>query len=154
LQRLWLRRSDKMKSLNTNKRPRWALIVSILFLLWNLIGLASFTMQWMMTPTDIAKLPPDQQELWGNMAGWIWAAYAVAVGAGTLGAVGLVLAKKWAEPLFLISMIAILIQFSTPLIYALENKLMALMIFPAFILAMAVIEWLCTRNWREKGWLS
>jgi hypothetical protein len=135
-------------------KPKWLLWASFLFLLWNLIGLVSFTMQWMMTPADIAKLPAEQRDLWGDMAGWIWAAYAVAVAAGTTGAVGLVRAKKWAEPLFLISIVAILIQFSTPLIYALEQDMITLMIFPAFILGVAVIEWLCARNWRVKGWLS
>ena len=135
------------------QRPKWVFIISILFLLWNLMGLASFTMQWMMTPADIAKLPTEQQELWGNMAGWIWAAYAVAVGAGTLGAVGLLLGRKWAVPLFLISLIAIAIQFSTPLIYALDKNLMALMAFPAFIFIAALVEWILARKWAAKQWL-
>lgn len=137
----------------TTERPKWVFIVSIAFLLWNLMGLASFTMQWMMTPADMAKLPAEQQALWGNMAGWIWAAYAVAVGAGTLGALGLLLGKKWAVPLFLVSMIAIMIQFSMPLLYALKENMMALMVFPAFILAVAIVEWLLARKWAAKGWL-
>ncbi len=142
-----------MASFGSANKPKWVMIVSIIFLLWNLIGLASFTMQWLMTPTDIAKLPADQRELWGNMAGWIWVAYAVAVGAGTLGAVGLLLGKKWAVPLFLISMIAILIQFSTPLLYALKENLMTLMVFPAFIFIAALVEWILARKWTAKGWL-
>ncbi len=137
-----------------NTAPRWLLWVGILFLLWNLMGITAFAMQWMMTPADIAKLPAEQQELWGNMATWIWAAYAIAVGAGTLGALGLVVGKKWAVPLFLLSLAAIVIQFSYPLVYALGAGLMSLMVFPAFIFIVGLAEWLLARKWRSAGWLN
>lgn len=136
-----------------NTAPRWLLWASILLLLWNLMGVASFTMQWMMTPADLAKLPAQQQELWTNMAVWTWAAYAIAVGAGTLGALGSVLGKKWAAPLFLLSLIAIVVQFSSPLVNAMGAGLMSLMAFPFFIFIVALAEWLLARKWRKAGWL-
>jgi hypothetical protein len=143
-----------MDGIIRSPKPKWVLWLSLAFLLWNLFGAAAFVMQWMMTPADLAKLPVEQQELWGNMAGWIWTAYAIAVGAGTTAALGLVLGKKWAVPLFLLSVVAIAVQFCQPLGFALEAGMMSLMIFPAFIFLFALVEWWLARKWRAAGWLN
>lgn len=82
--------------LNTNAAPKWLLWVGILFLLWNLMGIGAFASQWSMSADDIGKLPPDQRDLWLAMPGWAWAAYAIGVVVGTLGAIGLLLRKWWA----------------------------------------------------------
>lgn len=135
-------------------RPKWVLTLCLLFLLWNIMGLASFITEWMMTPADIAKLPTAQQELWGNMGALSWAAFAIAVGAGTLGALALLLGRKMAGPLFVCSIVAIAAQFGYPLAYALRANMMELMIFPAFIFIMAVIEWWTAQKWAQKGYLK
>jgi hypothetical protein len=135
-------------------KPKWVIALSILAIAWNLIGMAMFAMQWMMTPAELAELPAAQQELWGNMEGWIWGAYAIAVSAGTLGAFCLLFSKKLAVPLFLLSVVAIIVQFSVPLGYALGAGLMSLMIAPAFILLFGVAEYYLARQWSAKGWLT
>lgn len=134
-------------------KPKWVLWAGIAFLLWNLFGVAAFVMQASMSAEALSSLPKEQQELWSDMGMATWIAYAVAVGAGTLGAISVVAARKWAVPLFLISIAAIIAQFSYPLIYAMGNGLMSLMIFPAFILAVAIIQWLLASKWRHAGWL-
>ena len=72
-----------------NTAPRWLLWVSIILLLWNLMGVGAFVSQWMMSADQLATLPPEQQVMWAKMPSWAWAAYAVAVFAGTAGAIGL-----------------------------------------------------------------
>ena len=95
-----------------NRAPRWLLWAGIASLLWNLMGVGAFFSQWSMSAADIAALPKIQRDLWVSMPGWAWAAYAVAVGAGVLGAIGLVMRKGWAALLFALSLIAVLAQFS------------------------------------------
>lgn len=140
--------------MNAATAPRWVIWAAIASLLWNLFGVAAFIMQATMSPEALSSLPPDQQELWGDMGIWTWIAYAVAVGAGTLGAIGLILKRKWAAPLFLVSLVAIIVQFSYPLGYALGRDLMHLMIFPAFILLVAIAQLLLARSGLIKGWLA
>lgn len=138
---------------NTSTRPGWVFIVSIILLLWNLAGIAAFCMQYAMTPEDIAKLSSIEQAMWGEMRPWTWAAYAVAVLAGTGGAIALLLCSAKAVPLFLLSIAALLVQFSNAFGFVMGAGHLELMAFPAFIIAMAVLEYFLSRNWRNKGWL-
>ena len=139
-------------SLGTSK-PKWLLWAGLASLLWNLFGVAAFIMQATMSDEALSSLPAEQQELWGDMGIATWIAYAVAVCAGTLGAIGIILGRKWAVLLFLLSLAAIAVQFSYPLGYALGNDMMSLMIFPAFIFIIAIAQWLLARKWRDAGWL-
>ena len=93
--------------------------------------------------------------MWGNMPGWAWAAYAIAVAAGLGGAICLFLRNKLAAVLFPISLAAVLVQFSYPFLIA--NGLATLgasaLIFPAFIIFMAALQCWLARQWTAKGWL-
>jgi hypothetical protein len=142
-----------MESSTGLPKPKWLLWAGIASLLWNVFGVAAFIMQATMSAEALSSLPADQQELWGDMGIATWIAYAVAVGAGTLGALSVILCRKWAVPLFLLSVAAIALQFSYPMVYALGNDLMSLMIFPAFIFVVAIAQWLFARKWRDAGWL-
>jgi hypothetical protein len=137
-----------------NGAPRWLLWAGIASLLWNLMGVGAFFSQWTMSAADIAALPQIQRVLWVSMPGWAWAAYAVAVGAGVLGAIGLVMRKGWAALLFALGLIAVLVQFSYPFLLAKGVQTgMDMLAFPIFIVVMAVIQWQLSRHWQRKGWL-
>lgn len=141
--------------MNAMTTPRWLTWVSILFLLWNLIGVGAFVSQWTMTAADIAALPQIERDLWLSMPGWAWAAYATGVGVGTLGAIGLILRKYWAPLAFSFSLIAIIIQFSYPFLIASGAQSdIAMLAFPMFIIVMAVVQWQLSRHWQRKGWLA
>lgn len=137
-----------------NIAPRWLLWVSLLFLVWNLFGVFAFVSQWNMTAADIAKLPQVQQDMWANMGSVTWGAYAVAILSGTIGAVFLLMKNKGAANAFLISVAALILQFSNPIGFALGADQPQMIIFPLFIIAMAVLEFFLARKWRDKGWLS
>ncbi|GAA3731855.1 hypothetical protein GCM10022269_06480 [Sphingorhabdus rigui] len=148
-QRNW---STYMNAITT---PRWLTWVSILFLLWNLMGVGAFVSQWTMSATDIAALPQIERDLWVSMPGWAWAAYAIGVAVGTLGAIGLILRKYWAPLAFSFSLIAIIIQFSYPFLIASGAQTdIAMLAFPMFIIVMAVVQWQLSRHWQRKGWLA
>ena len=134
--------------------PKWLLWVGILFLLWNLMGIGAFASQWTMSDADVAALPQVQRDLWVSMPGWAWVAYAIGVGVGTLGAIGLLLRKWWAPLAFALSLIAVLVQFSYPFLFAQQAQAdMAMLAFPIFIVVMAIIQWQLSRAWQRKGWL-
>jgi hypothetical protein len=137
-----------------NSAPRWLIWVSLLFLVWNLFGVFAFATQWNMGPADIAKLPQVQQDMWANMGSVTWGAYAVAVLSGTIGAILLLMKKKAAAMLFLINLAALVLQFSNPIGFAIGADQLQLTVFPLFIIAMSALQFLLSRNWRDKGWLN
>lgn len=138
-----------------NTRPRWLLWASIALLLWNLMGLGSFIHHWSLSAADIAAMPQIQQDMMNGSTPRIWIAFAVAVGAGTLGAIALLLGKRWAAPLFLISLIAVIVQFTAPHLLKIANERdMGIMAFPAFIAVVAATQWWLARQWGKSGWLN
>ena len=96
-----------------NKLPVWYWIVCVLLLLWNLVGVFAFFSQCNMSAEAIAALPPAQQYLWNAMPAWLWAAYSIAVGAGTLGAVMLLMRKAFAVPLFALGLAGVVVQYGS-----------------------------------------
>ena len=128
------------------KPLRW---ISIILLVWNLIGIGFFLSQYAMTAEDIAKLPSTQQFLWTHMSARVWTAYAVAVAAGTLGALGLVLRKGWALWLSALGLIAVIVQFTNPVLLKIASEQgMGIMTFPIVIVSIAGVQtWLAWR-WR------
>jgi hypothetical protein len=134
--------------------PHWVRAVRILLLIWNLIGVFAFISQMYQSPNAIAALPKAQRDLWLAMPMWDWIAYAIAVCAGTGGALALLMRKGWAVPLFALSIVGIIVQFSYPFLIAGAFKDLTMAAFPIFILAVAVTQWLLARSWRAKGWLT
>ena len=92
-------------------------VVSILALLWNLLGVAMFFLQTGMTAEDIAALPEAQRVVYEAMPPWLAVFYGLSVFAGALGAFGLLLRRRWAMPLFAVSLASVLVQMGA--IYAL-----------------------------------
>jgi len=93
-------------------RPRKSFwIVSIIALLWNLIGVAMYIMMTQITPETVAEsYGQDFADIFATKPAWATGAYAVAVFAGLLGCVGLFVRKKWARLLFIISFLGIIIH--------------------------------------------
>ncbi|MCG2461402.1 hypothetical protein K8352_11630 [Flavobacteriaceae bacterium F89] len=100
-----------MTEKSTIKPPTWFWVVSVLGLLWNLMGAMAYLGQAFMTDEMKEALPAEQVALMENTPAWVTAAFAVAVWGGLLGCIGLLLRKKWAQTLFLISLVGILAQF-------------------------------------------
>jgi hypothetical protein len=138
-----------------SKRPRSVMIASIILLIWNLIGIGAFVAQWNLAHNALDTLPPEQAAMWREMPGWAWAAYAVAVGAGALGAIGLVMRKSWAVPLLALSLIAVLIQFFNAFVRqdGIATVGANAVFFPLFIIAVGIVQWALSRRWRAAGWL-
>jgi len=92
------------------KPPKWFWVVSVLALLWNLMGAAAYLGDAFMTAEDLARLSPDMQSLYESRPAWVTGAYAIAVWAGTLGCLALLWRKKWAVTLLIVSLLGVLAQ--------------------------------------------
>jgi hypothetical protein len=99
-----------MSEKSNTKPPVWFWIVSILALLWNLMGVMSYLEQAYMTDEIKAQYTAEQLTLMEGIPAWVTAAFALAVWGGLLGCIALLFRKRWAKPLLMLSLIAILIQ--------------------------------------------
>lgn len=120
-------------------------IVSGLLLVWALIGDAAYLTQTTADLEELAKTDPVAAQAFSTMPTWAWSAYAIAVWCGTLGAISLLLRRRWAFALYVISLIGVMAQFSwsllgTPLI---QQKGPGVVIFPAiiFIIGAFAVWW-------------
>lgn len=140
---------------DSGRVPGWYWAVALAALLWNGFGCFMYVTQVGMEPADMARLPEVQQEVWRAMPGWAVGAYAVAVWAGLLGAIGLLLRRSWARLAFAASLLGVIVQFGwtflgTPLLSRMGASAAA---FPAFILiVVALLLWFSSRAAR-RGWL-
>lgn len=94
-----------------NRVPAWFWIGAVLALAWAAIGCFAYVTQVSMTPEQMAALPEGQRQMFETMPGWVTAVYAIAVWTNLVGAVALLMRRSWARPLFIASLIAVLIQF-------------------------------------------
>ncbi len=93
-----------------NTIPSWFKIVAVVALVWNLLGVMAFVGQMMMTPEMVAELPQAEQDLYATTPIWATAAFAVAVFAGALGSLALLLKKSLCYQLFVASFVGVIVQ--------------------------------------------
>jgi len=95
------------------KAPVWFWLVSALALLWNAAGVFAYFSDVMMTAEQFAALPELEQKLYAARPFWVTAAFAVSVFAGLAAAILLLMRKAKAVNLYLLSLIAVIIQFGS-----------------------------------------
>ena len=97
--------------MNTITKPTplyW--LISIVALFWNFMGIIAYLGQAYISDDALKMLPEENQLYFSNVPAWVTAAFAVAVYGGFLGAIGLIIRKKWAYFLFVMSFLALVAQ--------------------------------------------
>ena len=141
--------------MNTVPRPWWFVLVAVLALLWNLFGLFSFYVHVTASPEVIASWPEAQRQIEAVTPRWIFVPFAIATIGGVLGSLGLLLGKRWAEHVLLLSLLGILVQFGS--IYALTPTWaltgMGGAALPLCIALVGVLLWWFAGKAASRGWL-
>jgi len=136
--------------------PKWFRPVAIVALLWNLLGCFAYLSDVTLTPEDVAKMSAAQQALYASRPAWAVAATAFAVWGGALGCVGLILRKRWATLLLLISLAGVVVQdiglFA--LTEAASQAGPAVIVLQGLVLVIAVALVVLGRKADSHGWLS
>ena len=85
-------------------------IICSLTLIWNIVGVINYLGFVYMSNEAFKALPGDMQLYIETRPSWVTGAFALAVFSGTIGNIGLLIRKKWANLLLIISLITIVIQ--------------------------------------------
>lgn len=130
----------------------WYMPAAILSLLFMLLGCVTYVMH---VTVDPASLPLDQRAVYEAEPLWVTAAYALAVWAGLLGTALLVIRRKLAQPLLLVSLAAVLAWLAgLVLVPALRETISANDLAVAIVVA--AITWTIfwfARHSSQRGWL-
>ena len=105
-------------------------------------------------PEEIATLPLDQAAMLAARPAWYYAAFGTAVWVGLAGTVGLLLRKAWAVPALLISLIAVIVQFSSVVIVP-EMRTVSSdeLLGPIGVTIICYGIWMLSRLANRRGWL-
>ncbi len=139
---------------NTPPRSFW--IIGVLALLWNLLGVASYLMTVKMSPAALSAMPEAERALYQDIPAWVTSSFAIAVFGGTLACILLLMRKRLAGTLFLVSLLAILVQmshafFMTPMLAVRGPAGAAL---PLCVIVAAIFLVWYSRGAQSRGWLS
>ena len=92
------------------KAPTSFMVISILALLWNLLGCIAYLGMQMMPHEALEAMSEAERNLMLSTPTWVTTAFAIAVWFGLLGCILLLLKKALAHPVFIISLIGIITQ--------------------------------------------
>lgn len=130
----------------------WFIIGAVASLIFMGLGCVSYLMHVLANP---ATLPLDQRAAFEAEPAWVTAAYAVAVWVGLAGSILLVMRRKLAEWLLLISLIAVLVWLAGLLLVGpLRDSMSANDLIVALVVAALTwtVFWFA-RHSRQRGWL-
>lgn len=141
--------------------PKSYWIISVIAALWNAMGCFQFFTEYKYWKNPEARealgeLGETYGPIYDATPLWIYIVFAIAVFTGLLASIGLLLKKSWSVNLFLISLIAILIQFghnifATDLIDILGASAV---IMPIVVIAIAAFLYYYARKNAAKGILT
>lgn len=140
----------------SNKLPTWFWVISVIALLWNLMGAFAFFSDLNMTADKLTEFTEEQKALILGIPSWTKIFYGMATIGGVLGSIALLMRKNWAFPLFVISLIGVLVQqfhswMATDAVAVLGSG--AALVFPLIILVIAIFLVWFSKSSQAKGYL-
>ena len=137
--------------------PKWYWIVSALALVWMIIGVLAWVADLMTDESTLAQMSEAQRQLYASRPQWLFIVYAIAIFTGLLGAIGLLMRKRWSVIAFGISLGAIIVQFGYTLTamdaIGLLGPATALP-FPIVIFTIGLLVLGLSIKAKNAGWLS
>jgi hypothetical protein len=138
------------------RAPGWFRLLAVLGLAWNGFGVYMYLSKVGMFGDPLAGLDLAHRDLAATVPSWVTAAFAVAVFAGLIGTLLLVMLKRLAKPVLVLSLLAVLVQCGW--IVGMSNARavegnMALMMPGLITIVALLLVWLAMVGDR-KGWLS
>ena len=143
-----------MTSTNKPKAAFW--IIAAIALIWNLMGAYMYIIQKYKTEAFESQYTPEQLEMVYNMPAWATSAFAIAVFGGVLASIALMLRKKIANQLYLVSLMGIIVQmvYNVFISGAMEVYGPGAIAMPIMVLVIGVFLYMYSKKAIKKHWLS
>ena len=107
-------------------------------------------------PNDTSQMSEAERSLMASSPTFVTALFAIGVFAGAIGALGLVMRRRWARPVLIVSLVAVVLQFGSWL--ALTDAVAVIgptvFVMPLIIVLVGIgLVWLAGRA-GQRGWLD
>lgn len=138
------------------KIPTWFRVVAVAGLLWELFGVAMYLMHVGILPNDTSQMSEAERSLMASSPTFVTALFAIGVFAGAIGALGLVMRRRWARPVLIVSLVAVVLQFGSWLLLTNAIAVVGPTVFvmPLIIVLVALaLVWLAGMA-AQRGWLD
>lgn len=139
----------------SNGRTPWHLwVVGVLSLLWNAVGAFDYVMTQTQNEGYMSSFTPEQLDFFYGFPSWVVAFWALAVWGGVLGSILLLLRKKLAATVFLVSFVSMVV--TTIHNFVLSNGLEAIgdpfaLVFSGLIFVFALLLYIYARAMSNRG---
>jgi hypothetical protein len=134
--------------------PRWFTPVAILALIWNLLGASAYLMDVTISPEAVAKMGEAQRAMYASRPAWFVVAYASAVWFGVAGSLALLRRKRWAKPLFVISLLGLIAQDAALLSSPAVRADLMVILLQGLVFVIAVSLLMLTRKSEREAWVT
>lgn len=143
-----------MATIASGAPPAWFRIVALLAVLWNAFGVFQYLSSVGLFGDPLTGMTDAQRAAAESIPPAVTAAFAIGTLAGLAGSLGLLLGKRWAVPLLLVSLLALAvlegwIVFLSDALEAFGGIGLPLTI----VVVAALLAWLATHA-RARGWLG
>ncbi len=139
----------------SNVTTPWQLwVVGVIALLWNSVGAFDYTMTEMRNTLYMRAFTPEQVAYFYGFPQWAIATWAIGVWGGAAGSLALLLRKRWAVPIFAISLAAMTLTFFYNFVLTDGVAVMGgrgALLFPAVIFVVGVVLLAYSRGLTRKG---
>jgi hypothetical protein len=144
-----------MNEQTTTSVPKWFWIIAIVALLWNIMGGMIFLTEVFAQESMMETMTEPQKEWVRSTPTWIYIVFAIAVSTGLAGSVFLLLRKRLAVPLFVVGLVAVVIQMAYTMLIAGGLQVMGPSgaVMPAVVVTLALVWLLFSLLFKSKGWL-
>lgn len=133
--------------------PGWFRAAALLAVLWNAFGVAMYLSSVGMFGDPMAGLNEAERAVAASIPPWITGAFAIGTLSGLIGSIGLAMRKAWAQPVLIVSMIALLVLEGWILFLSGARDAFGLAV-PILVSTGAILlAWLATHA-RRRGWLG
>lgn len=133
--------------------PKWYVVVAVIALLWNLLGCVAYLADVSAKPETMT---PQQQALRAARPAWAVAATATAVWLGAAGCIGLLVRRRWATPLLVVSLIGIAAQDFG--LFVLARQIVKpgppVFVIQGLVLAVGIALVMLARTAARRGWMK
>jgi len=137
-------------------QPKWYMPAAVAALLWNLMGCAAYLADVTLSPDAIAAMSAAQQAVYAARPGWAVAATAIAVWGGAAGSLGLILRKRWAGPVLVVSLVGLVGQDLALFLLTDAGSLAGstAMILQGLVFVIAIGLVVLSRKATSEGWIA
>jgi hypothetical protein len=133
--------------------PSWFRIVALLAVIWNAFGVVMYLSSVGMFGDPMTGLDEGQRAAASSIPAWITGAFAIGTFAGLIGSIGLLLRKRWAPPMLIVSLLGLLTLESWIMFFSGHLEAFGLAVPIMVSIGAILLAWLATHA-RQRRWLS